>query len=97
MKLTYREQTIEIITNLIKARNIIFEQIINLAMSNELDHLEGAFDDGDIYSFSLTHFENVEDVNVQKLVQLCRNAENTVFTIMDFNTINKDEVNLFDE
>lgn len=97
MKVTYREQTIETINNLIKAREIIFEQIINLAMSNEYDHLKETFDEGDIYTFSLKHFENMEDVNVQKLVRLCRNTENTVFTIMDLNGINKNEVNLTDE
>lgn len=97
MKLTYREQTIETINNLIKAREIIFEQIINLAMSNEFDHLKETFDESDIYTFSLKHFENMEDVNVQKLVKLCKNTEKTVFTIMDLNGINKNEVNLTDE
>jgi hypothetical protein len=97
MKLTYREQTIETINNLIKAREIIFEQIINLAMSNEFDHLKDTFDESDIYTFSLKHFENMEDVNVQKLVRLCKKTEKTVFTIMDLNRINKNEVNLTDE
>ena len=72
MKPTYREQIIETINNLIVARNIIFEQILNLAMSNEFSHLKDTFDQGDVYSFSLNHFEDIEDVNVQKMVKLCK-------------------------
>ena len=72
MELTYREQIIQTINNLIEAREIIFEQIVNLAMSNEFSHLKDAFDQGDIYSFSLKHFEEMEDVNVQKIVKLCK-------------------------
>lgn len=94
MELTYREQIIETINNLIEARNIIFEQILNLAMSNEFSHLKDAFEQGDVYSFSLNHFEDMEDVNAQKMVKLCRKTEETVFTIMDLNGISESEVNL---
>ncbi|MGV4414289.1 hypothetical protein [Chryseobacterium sp. T1] len=94
---TYREQIIEKINNLIEAREIIFEQIVNLTMLNELSHLEGAFDKGDIYSFSLKHFKDVEDVNVQKMLRLCKITEETIFTIMDLNGISENEVNLSEE
>ena len=94
MEPTYREQIIETINNLIEARNIIFEQILNLAMSNEFSHLKEAFDQGDIYSFSLNHFEDMEDLNVQKMVKLCRKTEETIFTIMDLNGVNENEVKL---
>ena len=94
MKPTYREQIIETINNLIEARNIIFEQILNLAMSNEFSHLKDAFDQGDVYSFSLNHFEDMEDVNVQKMVKLCKKTEENIFTLMDLKGINENEVNL---
>ena len=94
MELTYREQIIETINNLIEARHIIFEQILNLAMSNEFSHLQEAFDQGDIYSFSLNHFDDMEDKKNKKMVKLCRKTEETVFTIMDLNGINENEVNL---
>src|SRR5690554_2906162 len=97
MEVTYREQIIQTINNLIEEREIIFEQIVNLAMSNEFSHLKDAFDQGDIYSFSLKHFEEMEDVNVQKIVKLCRKTEEIIFTIMDLNGINENEVNLNDE
>ena len=90
----HREKILEVIQNLIEAREIIFTQIVNLAMSGELKHLENAFDVGDEYDFKLKHFETVEDINVQKLVRLCKNTEETIFTIMDLNGISENEVNI---
>ena len=94
MNPAYREQIIETINNLIDARELIFEQIVNLAMSNEYAYLQEAFEQGDHYDFSLNHFENMEDVNVQKLVTLCKINEETVFTIMDLNGINENDVKI---
>lgn len=90
----HREKILEVIENLIEAREIIFTQIVNLAMSGELKHLENAFDVGDEYDFKLKHFETVEDINVQKLVRLCKNTEETIFTIMDLSGISENEVNI---
>ena len=90
----HREKILEVIQNLIEAREIIFTQIVNLAMSGELKHLENGFDIGDEYDFKLKHFEAIEDVNVQKVVKLCKNIEETIFTIMDLNVISENEVNI---
>ncbi len=80
MGLTYREHIVETINNLVEARKIIFEQIVNLAMSSEFTHLNDAFEQGDIYSFSLNHCEKMEDVNVQKKIKLCIKNEETILT-----------------
>ena len=90
----HRIQILETIENLVEARDIIFTQIVNLAMSGEMKHLESAFDLGDKYNFTLKHFESVQDVNVKKLVSLCKNAEETVFSLMNLNGISENEVNL---
>lgn len=63
-------------------------------MSNEFRHLKDAFDQGDVYSFSLNHFEDMEDVNVQKMVKLCKKPKKLFFTIMDLIGINENELNL---
>lgn len=89
-----RKQIIETIENLIEARDMIFTQIVNLAMSGEIKHLENAFDIGDEYGFVLSHFEDLEDQNVQILVTLCKKAEETIFSIMNINGINENEVSL---
>lgn len=87
-------EIIEVIESLVEARDIIFTQIVNLAMSGEMSHIESAFDIGETYNFTLSHFEDVEDINVQKLVSLCKNAEETVFSLMNLNGINENEINL---
>lgn len=89
-----RKQIIETIQKLIEARDMIFTQIVNLAMSGEIKHLENAFDIGDEYSFVLSHFEDLEDQNVQKLITLCKKAEETIFSLMNINGINENEVSL---
>jgi hypothetical protein len=94
MKLSYKENIITTINNLIEVREIIFSQIVNLAMSGEFSNLEDAFDQGDMYSFSLKHFETIKDVNVQKIIKLCQTTEESIFTIMDINKISENEVNL---
>ena len=90
----HREKILEVLENLIEAREIIFTQIVNLAMSGEMKHLEDIVDVGETYDFNLKHFETVEDINVQKLVKLCKNTEETIFTIMDLNGISENEVNI---
>ena len=97
MKFTYREQIITTLNNLIETREIIFEQIINLAMSNEYKDLHKTFEIGETYNFSLNHFKKMEDINVRKMVNLCKNTEKTIFTIMNINGINENEINLNDK
>ena len=89
-----RGKILEVLENLIEARDIVFTQIVNLAMSEELKHLENAFDVGDEYDFKLKHFESIEDVNVKKLIILCKHMEETIFAIMDLNGISENEVNI---
>ena len=90
----HRKQIIETIENLIQVRDIIFTEIVGLSLSGEMKHSENAFDIGDEYSFVLAHFEDVQDINVQKLVALCNNIEQTIFSLMKINGINDNEVNL---
>lgn len=94
MKPTYREQIIQTLNNLIETREIIFEQIINLAMSNEYSALNNTFEIGETYNFTLNHFKKMEDTNVRKMVNLCKNTEKTIFAIMNLNGIKENETNL---
>lgn len=82
------------IKNLIEVRELIFTQIVNLAMSGKMSQIEKTFQEGDEYTFVLAHFENIEDENVKVLVSLCKKTENAVYTIMNLNGITDKEVNL---
>jgi len=94
MESIYREKVIKAVNHLIEAREIIFGQILNLAMSNEYKDLHEAFEEGEAFTFHLRHFEKMEDLNVQKMVELCRKTEEVTFSIMNLNGINDNEVNL---
>ena len=63
-------------------------------MSGEMEHLQDIVDIGEGYTFNLKHFETVEDENVKRLVKLCKNVEETIFTIMNLNGISENEVNI---
>jgi hypothetical protein len=89
-----KHKILEIIKNLTEARDIIFSQIVNLAMSGEMSCIESTFEIGEEYSFTLSHFEDVEDENVKKLVSLCKKTENTVFSLMNLNGITEKDINL---
>ena len=91
---SHKIQLIETLENISDARNIIFTQIVNLSMSGELKDIENAFDIGDKYNFNLKQFENTKDINVRKLVTLCKKIEETFFTIMDLNGINENDVKI---
>ena len=89
-----KTEIINVIEQLVDARDIIFTQIVNLAMSGEMLHITNTFDVGEKYSFVLSHFEGIKDVNVRKLVLLCKRTEKTIFTLMILNGINQNEVKL---
>lgn len=89
-----KEKIVEVIANLVEVRDNIFTQIVNLAMSGEMQSIEGSFDFGESYNFKLAHFEDVEDINVKKLVSLCKKSEETIFSIMNLNGITENEVEL---
>lgn len=93
----YKEQVVEIVNNLVEARHIVFNQIVNFALSNEFSQINSAFDVGDVYNFSLVHFEDAKDTNLMKLIELCENIEQTTFTLMNLNGIEEDELNHNDE
>ena len=89
-----KTEIIKVIEQLVEARDIIFTQIVNLAMSGEMLHITNTFNIGENYTFVLSHFEDIEDLSVRKLVQLCKKIEKTIYTIMNLNGIKENEINL---
>lgn len=87
-----KSEIILVVKNLIETREIIFSQIINLAMNGEMKEIDNVFEIGETYNFTLKHFDNTKDINVKKLVNLCKKTEQTIFTIMDLNGINENEI-----
>ena len=63
-------------------------------MSGEMLHITNTFEVGENYTFVLSHFEGIKDLNVRKLVLLCKRTEKTIFTLMNLNGINQNDVKI---
>lgn len=85
---------IETINELIGVRNKIFDQIVGIGMEIEFSKEVGGFKSGEIYHLELAHFEDSNNTSIQKLVELCKTVEGTVFSLMNLNGIDEDEVDL---
>ena len=66
MKILYRDQIIETINKLIESREIIFTQIVNIAMSTEQEFMDKTFD---------------EDALLQYLIQKQKLIDSKIFYI----------------
>lgn len=88
-----RQQIIESINSLIEIREIIFEQIVNIAMSSEYKDLDTVFDEGDHYTFSIKQFEDLKDVNVQKFIKHFKKTDKLIATLLNINAIDEEELN----
>jgi methanogenic corrinoid protein MtbC1 len=93
LTMEYKKRLIQTLCVLSDARETTFMQIINLAMEGEMKDIHNAFEVGDHFVFELSHFENMGDTNLQKLVELCKHIESTYFDILNLNSIDQNEVN----
>ena len=89
-----KKEIIITVQNLIDARDIIFSQIVNLAMLTEFADISNTFEVGEKYNFELAHFAKTKDINVKKLVALCKRTEQTIFTLININGLDDNQFNL---
>ncbi|MEZ0538079.1 hypothetical protein [Fibrella arboris] len=89
---TYREQLVDIINSLCEAREIVFGQIVNFGMQNELKEIDEVFAVGDTYNFSIEHFETSNDTNLVKVFELCKKIQETVESLMNLNLIEEEDL-----
>ncbi|WP_312420758.1 hypothetical protein [Epilithonimonas sp.] len=89
----HNEKVYLTVQDLIISRNNTFDNIVNLAMSGEMNHLADAIDVGDKYTFTLNHFRTVEDKNVQILLQICDNLDDQIKYLVNHNEL---DINLLD-
>jgi hypothetical protein len=88
----YRKLIINTVDFLIQTRQSTFNFALNLAMKNDLKEIDDVFEEGDTFSFCLNHLDGGSDINVQKVVDLIREIESTVNTLMNINAIDDKEL-----
>ena len=89
----YRKSLIETVNHLIKMRHDLFDDAMGIAMNNELKEINEAFEEGDTYEFKIEHIDNSDDINLQKLVDLIKEIQNTVDYITSVNNVEDSELN----
>lgn len=90
--MVYRNRVIETLHLLEDIRNQVFVQLVNLASDGEMRETMELFEDGDYYTFELDHFEDLNDVNVNKLLHLCKDLENIFESIQNMNAVRTEEI-----
>lgn len=91
---TYREQIIDTINELWEARIKVFGLLVSMAMSNDYKELDEAFEIGEVFKFQYAHFEDLDDVNIQKMISLCKSMDETINSLLNLNGIDKVEVDI---
>lgn len=87
----YRENLKEALKNLITVNKSIFDSLIPISMQGELKDFNDSVPIGEIHQFDFELFKNSDDTNVQLLVKLIENVEETFETIKNINSISLDD------
>ena len=88
----YRNRVIESLQLLGDIRNQLFTQIVNIASDGELKEVLEIFEEGDYYDFEMDQFENSSDINIVKLMQLCKDIEKAFDSIQNVNAVGDEEI-----
>ncbi len=87
-----RNLIITVIQDLIIARQRTFDNVIELAMKGEMQHLNNIVDIGEIYEFKIDHFRDVKDPNVKLLVEICDLLETKITLLINRHEISLEEL-----
>lgn len=92
MEKEYRNTIIESVDYLIELRENVFTHALDLAMKNHLTDFDNVTKEGEIYPFNLDYLDKSSDINLQSIVDLIKNIEYTVNTLINLNAIKNDEL-----
>lgn len=84
----YRENLKEALENLISVNKSIYDSILPIAMQGELKEFNDSVPIGEVHNFDFDVFKNCDDTNIQLLVKLIENVEETFQSIKNINSIN---------
>ncbi len=87
----YRENLKEALKNLIKVNESIYSSLIDISMQGELKEFNDAVPIGEVHQFDFELFKNSDDANIQLLVKLMEDVDETFESIRNINSITVDE------
>lgn len=88
----YRATVIESLQLLEDVRNQVFTQIVNIASQGEMKDILEVFEEGDSYTFDIDQFDESKDINIVKLLRLCKNIEEAYESIQNVNAVRTEEL-----
>lgn len=90
--ITYRSHIIATINTLVECDNMLFTEGINVLMSGEMKDVDAVFEEGEMYSFNISHLETAKDANVQLILQSINSIRNTIFELQQSNDIEDEAI-----
>jgi len=87
----YQENLKEALKNLITVNKSIYDSIIPIAMQGELKDFNDSVPIGEVHQFDFDVFKNCDDTNIQLLVKLIENIDETFQMIKNINSISLDD------
>lgn len=88
----YRNRVIESLVLLSEIRNQLFTQIVNIASDGEMKEILNVFKEGDFYTFEMDQSENSSDVNIVRLMALCKEIKEAYNSIQNVNAVADEEI-----
>lgn len=97
MSKTYREYLVKTVFELDKFLDELDLNITNLAMNGEFSEANDLFDEGDTLSLSIADFENANDLNVRKLINVFNFLTDINKSLKNVNAISDEEIDNYDD
>lgn len=93
----YREKLIMTYRELLKIDEELLERIINVGMTGEMAEINETFQKNDIFQFDKEMFRGTKDQNLNLLLDLHDNLEDTMISFVNINNITQEELDDFEE
>ncbi|HET7118597.1 MAG TPA: hypothetical protein VFI29_19030 [Hanamia sp.] len=87
----YRESLEDALKNLFEINGRIYDSLIPIAMTGELNEWNDPVPIGETHNFDFELFKNCSDTNIQLLVKLIEKVDETYQTIKNVNAIETKE------
>lgn len=97
MSIDYRKKVINTIIELENYRDEVCNSIVNLSMAGENADINSLFDVGETLNLDIKDFENSNDTNIQKLIELLASLYEVNISIRNINSISQNEIDSYNK
>lgn len=93
----YREKLLMTYNRLVEMHEELLTRIINVGMTGELEEINQVFEKDDTFEFNKEMFRESNDQNLNLLLGLHDNLEDTMNSFANLNNITQEELDKFEE